>query len=173
MKKYILSTLVMSTFIVYIIYQQVTGTNDIIVKNPINNSAVSSSNSFSSANNQNTSTNNVPSVPIVPVLPKQNPVVVQKGQYKNGTYTGVSADAYYGNIQVQATISGGKLTDVQFLDHPQDRGTSIRINDYAMPILRSEAIQAQSANVNTISGATDSSGAFKQSLQSALSLAKN
>src|ERR1035437_10893932 len=112
MKKYILSTLVIATFIVYVLYQQVTGTNDIIVKNPTNNSAVSSSNSFISAkntNNQNASTNNVPSVPsapIIPVLPKRNPVVINKGLYKDGIYTGNSADAYYGYIQVQATISG-------------------------------------------------------------------
>lgn len=95
------------------------------------------------------------------------------GQYKDGQYTGVSADAYYGNIQVLAVISGGKLVDVQFLDYPQDRNRSIQINNYAMPILKSEAIQAQSANVDIVSGATDSSGAFTQSLQSALSQALN
>ena len=93
--------------------------------------------------------------------------------YKNGAYTGSSIYVYYGNVQVRATVSGGKLTDVQFLDHPQDRYTSIAINDYAMPILREEAIQAQSANVNVVSGASETSGGFQQSLAAALSQAKN
>ena len=101
--------------------------------------------------------------------PKPNP----SSQYKDGTYTGSVADAFYGNIQVQATISGGKMTNVQFLQAPNDQGTSIYINSQADPMLAQEAIQAQSANVNIISGATDSSQAFMQSLQSALDQAKS
>ncbi len=92
--------------------------------------------------------------------------------YTDGTYTGLPADAYYGLIQVQATIQGGKLTDVVFLQHPSDRRTSQYINGQAMPILKSEAIQAQSANVDIVSGATDSSMAFQQSLGDALAQAK-
>ena len=94
------------------------------------------------------------------------------GQYKDGTYTGSTADAFYGNIQVQVTIAGGKISDVQFLQYPNDRGTSIMINTQAMPYLKQEAIAAQSANVDIVSGATDSSQAFRQSLQSALDQAK-
>lgn len=169
MKKYILSTLVILTFGTYVLFQKITGTdNTITVKNNKN------------TNNISTTVNTQVVIPAVAPAKITNPApvitpskIVNAGLYKDGEYTGTSADAYYGNIQVKAIISGGKLTDVQFLDHPQDRNTSIRINDYAMPILRSEAIQAQSANINTISGATDSSGAFKQSLQSALSQAKN
>ncbi len=105
--------------------------------------------------------------------PTPTPTPVPKGMYVDGSYTGFSADAYYGYIQVKAVIKGGKLYDVVFLDHPQDRGTSIRINNYAMPILRSEAIKAQNANVNLVSGATDSSLAFRQSLADALTQAKS
>jgi uncharacterized protein with FMN-binding domain len=94
------------------------------------------------------------------------------GKYKNGTYTGGVADAFYGNIQVRATITNGTLTDVTFLQYPNDRRTSIEINSQAMPMLKSEAISAQSANVDIISGATDSSQAFIQSLSSALNQAK-
>jgi uncharacterized protein with FMN-binding domain len=65
----------------------------------------------------------------------------------------------------------GKIADVTFLDYPQDRGTSVRINSYAMPQLIQEAITAQSANVNGVSGASDTSSAFQQSLASALSQA--
>ena len=88
--------------------------------------------------------------------------------YKNGTYTGSVADAYYGNVEVQATVSGGKLTGVTFLQYPSDRSTSVSINSQAMPYLKQEAIAAQSAQVNVISGATATSQAFAQSLGSAL-----
>ena len=92
--------------------------------------------------------------------------------YKDGTYTGATADAFYGTIQVKATIQNGKIADVQFLQYPNDRMRSIAINTVAMPNLKQEAIQAQSANVNVVSGATDSSNAFKQSLADALNQAK-
>lgn len=92
--------------------------------------------------------------------------------YKDGTYTGSVADAYYGYIQVQTVISRGKISDVQFLQYPNDRTNSIRINMQAMPYMKSEALRAQSANVNVITGATASSQAFVESLQSALSQAQ-
>jgi uncharacterized protein with FMN-binding domain len=102
-------------------------------------------------------------------IPTPTPTpVAASGKYKNGTYTGQAFDVFYGNIQVKATISGGKITDVQFLQYPNDRDHSIEVNQYAMPILKQEAIQAQSAEVDTVSGATDSSRGFNLSLQSAL-----
>ena len=91
--------------------------------------------------------------------------------YKDGTYTGNAADAFYGYIQVKVVISGGKLTDVQFLQYPNDRQTSIEINQQAMPYLKQEALQAQSAQVDGVTGATDTSQAFIESLSSALSKA--
>ncbi len=95
------------------------------------------------------------------------------GQYADGVYTGTSADAYYGIIQVQAIVSNGILADVRFLQYPNDRNTSIRINREAMPLLKQEAIRAQSARVDVVSGATDSSQAFQESLDAALKQAKN
>ena len=94
------------------------------------------------------------------------------GEYTDGSYTGSVVDAFYGNVQVQAIISGGKLTKVNVLQYPNQQGNSISINTRAMPILSSEAIQAQSANVNGVSGASQSSAAFVQSLSSALAEAK-
>lgn len=99
------------------------------------------------------------------------PPSAQTGKYKNGTYTGSVADAFYGNIQVQVVISGGQITDVIFLQYPNDRSTSIYINQQAMPYLKQEAIQAQSANVAGVSGASATSQAFIESLQSALNQA--
>jgi uncharacterized protein with FMN-binding domain len=105
--------------------------------------------------------------------PAPVPVTKQTGQYKDGTYTGSSADAYYGTVQVQAVVQGGKLVTVNFLQYPSDRSTSRYINGQAMPMLQTEAIQAQSASVSGVSGATDTSAAFVQSLGSALSQAAN
>jgi len=95
-----------------------------------------------------------------------------KPPYKDGTFTGNSTDAYYGNIQVKAIISGGKITDVQFLQYPHDATRSLAINTLAMPNLKQEAIQAQNAHVDVVSGATDTSNSFMQSLSSALTQAK-
>lgn len=97
----------------------------------------------------------------------------QARMYKDGTYTGGSANAYYGNVQVEAIIQGGKITNVKFLNYPQSHPVSVYINSQAMPYLTQEAVQAQNANVNIISGATFTSEAFVQSLASALTQAKN
>lgn len=91
--------------------------------------------------------------------------------YRDGQYGGDVVDAYYGNVEVKALISGGRVTDVQFVQYPSDRRTSMMINSQAMPMLKQEAIQAQSANVDIVSGATATSQAFRQSLQSALAKA--
>lgn len=108
-----------------------------------------------------------------PVDVAQTTASKNKGQYKDGEYTGDPTDAYYGTLQVKAIISGGKLTDVVFLQYPNDRSRSASISASSMPVLKSEAIQIQNANVNTVSGATEISGAFRQSLSSALSQAVN
>jgi uncharacterized protein with FMN-binding domain len=99
-------------------------------------------------------------------IPSSSPI------YKDGSFTGTSADAVYGYIQVRATISGGKLIDVTFLDYPQDRRDSIEINQQAMPMLKQQAISVQSAQVDGVSGATDTSHAFVQSLNDALTQAR-
>jgi uncharacterized protein with FMN-binding domain len=103
--------------------------------------------------------------------PTQAPAVAQH-PYRDGQFTGSTVDAFYGLVQVQAVIQGGKIENVQFLEYPNDRRTSIRINKIAMPYLTTEAIQVQSAEVDVISGATLTSEAFIESLQSALDEAK-
>jgi uncharacterized protein with FMN-binding domain len=97
---------------------------------------------------------------------------VARGQYKDGTYTGAVADAFYGNVQIQVAVANGKISAVTFLQYPNDNGTSQYVNSQAMPMLQAEALQAQSANVNVVSGASATSGAFLQSLASALAQAK-
>ncbi len=105
----------------------------------------------------------------VPIASK--PPANVSGAYRDGTYIGPATDAYFGTVQVRAVVSGGALSDVQFLQYPNDRGTSLRISNQSMPRLRSEAIAAQSAKVDIISGATQTSEAFQKSLASALASA--
>ncbi|MCL4358096.1 FMN-binding protein [Patescibacteria group bacterium] len=94
-----------------------------------------------------------------------------KGIYRNGAYTGSVANAYYGNVQVAVTISGGRIVGVKFLQYPNSHSASVYINEQAMPYLKEETIQAQNSNVQIITGATFTSEAFIQSLQSALAKA--
>jgi uncharacterized protein with FMN-binding domain len=94
------------------------------------------------------------------------------GQYKDGTYTGSVADAFYGKLQAVVTIKGGLITNVTFPQAPSG-GNSSEVSAFALPALKQEAIAAQSANVNTVSGATQDSQAFNESLAVALAQAKN
>ena len=112
--------------------------------------------------------------PTETAIPIQQPLptATTSGLYKDGEYTGNLADAFFGEVQVRTVIQGGKIADVQFLEYPSDRRTSVRINNVAVPRLRSEAIRAQSAQVDIVSGATLTSEAFMQSLQTALNNAK-
>ncbi|MBN9216710.1 MAG: FMN-binding protein [Mesorhizobium sp.] len=93
--------------------------------------------------------------------------------FADGTYVGPITDAYYGLMQIQASIQGGRLTSLKVLKYPNDRRTSISINRQALPMLRDEAISAQGANVDIISGATLTSKAFRQSLAGALKQASS
>jgi len=86
----------------------------------------------------------------------------------SGQVTGQVAQTPFGNVQVQVTIQSGKITDVQALQLPSGGGHTGQVSAYAGPQLRSEVLAAQSANVNTISGATYTSIGYLQSLQSAL-----
>ena len=85
----------------------------------------------------------------------------------SGTFTGAAVQYPYGQVQVQITLVAGKITDVVALQLP-DHGRSGFISQSVAPILQSEVLSAQSANINTVSGATYTSEAYAQSLQSAI-----
>jgi len=103
---------------------------------------------------------------------KKKIMMKKMGIYNDGQYTGKITDAYYGNMQVKIVIANGKLTDIKMLDYPHNNGNSNYINSYALPILKREAIQIQSANIDGVSGASASSPAFIKTLASALKKAK-
>jgi uncharacterized protein with FMN-binding domain len=91
----------------------------------------------------------------------------------DGTYLGVADSNRWGSVQVQAVYSGGQLVDVQIVQYPDGDNKSVRINQRSLPTLISEAISSQSADVNTVSGATYTSVSYKVSLQSAIDAAKS
>jgi uncharacterized protein with FMN-binding domain len=88
--------------------------------------------------------------------------------FKDGVYTGQDVITQFGDVQVKVTISGGKITDVQAVQLPFDRPRSAEISQFAGPRLHDEVLQAQSAQIDTLSGATYTSDAYAQSVQAAL-----
>jgi hypothetical protein len=86
----------------------------------------------------------------------------------NRTVAGPVVSTDYGDVQVRVTLQGSRIVDVQALQLPSDRSRSVRISQEAGPILRQEALQAQSANIDLVSGASYTSQGYAQSLQGAL-----
>ncbi|KRD12170.1 MULTISPECIES: FMN-binding protein [unclassified Streptomyces] len=84
------------------------------------------------------------------------------------TLTGDSVQTRWGPVQVRITLKDGKLTDVTAVSYPQENPRDRQINSYAVPQLTREALTAQSADIDTVSGATYTSEGYRQSLQSAL-----
>src|SRR6478609_3168740 len=80
---------------------------------------------------------------------------------KDGTFTGSAADTPYGTVQIAVVISGGKISDVNFLQMPSDQGHSREVTAYAEPLLKQNTISAQSANIQFVSGATDTSFGYQ------------
>ena len=90
---------------------------------------------------------------------------------KTQVVNGNVAQTQWGPVQVQVRISGGKIVDAQALIYPTGNGRDQAINSYALPRLRQQALQAQSAQIDGVSGATVTSGGYRESLQAALDAA--
>jgi len=90
------------------------------------------------------------------------------GSSTTGTYTGPVVENPYGPVQVSVTERGGKIVDVKALQLPTEHALSQEISEHVAPMLRSEALQAQSAEINIVSGATYTSESYASSLQAAL-----
>lgn len=80
-------------------------------------------------------------------------------------------DTQYGPVQVEISVRGGRITKAHTLQHPSGDGQTDQINGYAVPQLNQETMAAQSAQIDTVSGATFTSEGYRQSLQSALDAA--
>lgn len=86
----------------------------------------------------------------------------------DGTFTGSATNTRYGPVQVQITVTGGKIVDVQAVEYPTDNSRDRQINERAIPQLVSETLNAQSADIHFVSGATYTSQGYLDSLQSAI-----
>jgi uncharacterized protein with FMN-binding domain len=84
------------------------------------------------------------------------------------TLTGDTVETRWGPVQVQVTLTGGRITRVQALRLPDGNPRDQEINDFAVPQLTQEALAAQSARIDAVSGATYTSDGYIRSLQSAL-----
>jgi uncharacterized protein with FMN-binding domain len=84
------------------------------------------------------------------------------------TATGQTITTQYGPVQVRIAETGGRLTDVTAIALPSGNSHSSEIAAHAVPILRGEALRANSAHIDIVSGATYTSDGYAQSLQSAL-----
>jgi uncharacterized protein with FMN-binding domain len=87
---------------------------------------------------------------------------------KTTTVTGSVADTQWGPVQVELTVTGGRITEVNVLQYPSGNPKDAEINDYALPILTQETTSSQSASIDMVSGATVTSTGYIESLQSAI-----
>lgn len=111
-----------------------------------------------------TSTNSSPSTPPAAT---PTPYASSDKPAASGTFTGPAEYMQWGPVQVTITVRDKRLTDVQ-ASAPTERARSAFINEQAVPLLRQEALQAQGATIDLISGATLTSEAFAASLRAAL-----
>ncbi len=100
------------------------------------------------------------------------PAATTTSAYRDGTVTGSAVQIRWGIVQVQVTIQDGIITDVAALQLPTGDNHSLDISQRVAPVLRSAALEAQDADITILSGATFTSRAYAQSLQSALDSAR-
>lgn len=183
MKKYILSIFTILSFAGYALYErQINPAPPAVVTEPTTSTGSGRPGRTVAISDILTQSAPVPVAgsvtPPTQVVPKPAPTPVPipapvaMGKFKDGTYDGDIADVYYGLVQVQAVVRNGKLVDVIWLSYPSDNPTSASKSARARPILTQEAIAAQDAQVDRVSGASATSGGFVDSLASALLQAK-
>ena len=119
-----------------------------------------------SASNNDTlaESSSIPSIPPESSAPSSS-------KLKDGTFTGSNVDTVYGPVQIQVVIKGGKIVDVAFVTMPDDLGHTQEVSNESGPLLEKETLAKQSADIDFVSGATQTSEGYQQSLQSALNQA--
>ena len=122
-------------------------------------STASNSSSTSTTTENNTSSSTQSSAVVTPQ---------KQSASTSGTYKGETIQTRWGPVQVQITVSNGKIADISTLQYPNGDRRSQMISSQVIPWLQQEALQAQSANISGIGGATYTSGGFINSLASAL-----
>ena len=143
--------------------KKATSTTKAVVKSTTNNSSTAVTTSTA----QDTTQSQSPT----PAAPAQTQAATPTPTAKSvsGTFTGPVVNVSYGNVQVQITVSNGKITDAQALQAPTGRND--RYTSFAVPILRKQTLAAQSDAIQGASGASYTSYGWFKSLQGALSKA--
>lgn len=116
------------------------------------------------------STTQAPNATSSPSSPSSSPstTTTASSGLNSGTFTGQEAETPYGPVQVQVVISDGTISSADAVVYPDGGGRDQQINSYAIPILNSETVAAQSDQIDMVSGATYTSNGYLTSLQSAL-----
>lgn len=129
---------------------------------------LAASDSQSSAAVPSTTATTPPTTAKSSTQPSTTTTAKASGALADGSFTGISSMTRWGPVQVKITVSGGKITAVDLPSYPSNDNRSVAINRNAVPLLVQSTLTAQSANVNSVSGATYTSASYKISLQSAL-----
>ena len=88
------------------------------------------------------------------------------------TFKGPTEDTFHGPVQVSIVVKSKKIVNVKATIAPNADGRSPFLQNHAVPVLKQEVLTAQSAKINAVSGATETSDAYVQSLQSAIKKAR-
>ena len=137
-----------------------TPTNTATTTKPTTKAAVTTSSTPASTQSQGP-------VPAATQIQSATPTPTAKSV--SGTFAGPVVDVSYGNVQVQITVSKGKITDAQALVAPT--GKNDRYTSFSVPVLRKQTLAAQSDAIQGASGASYTSYGWYKSLQGALSKA--
>ena len=137
-----------------------TPTNTATTTKPATKAAVTTSSTPASTQSQG-------QVPAATQIQSATPTPTAKSV--SGTFAGPVVDVSYGNVQVQITVSNGKITDAQALIAPT--GKNARYTSFSVPVLRKQTLAAQSDAIQGASGASYTSYGWYKSLQGALSKA--
>jgi uncharacterized protein with FMN-binding domain len=100
--------------------------------------------------------------------PPSSPSPSSSAASNSETFKGSVAQTRWGPVQVQITTKDGKVTAVDVIEYPTQNPRDVEINDQALPVLVAETLEAQSAEIDMVSGATVTSEGYLQSLQAAL-----
>ena len=109
--------------------------------------------------------------PSTPAATTPTPASTPKAAGVSGTFTGATANTIYGPVQVQITLSNGKITNATALTYPTGSFRDQQINSQAIPLLVQETLAAQSSNIQGVGGASYTSQGWYTSLVSALAKA--
>lgn len=115
-----------------------------------------------------TSTNSVAAAQPTPRIPSDATTTTPSTPPGSGTFTGSRVNTRWGVVQVQITVQNGRITNSRAIEYPRNNFRDQQINAYALPILNSATLSAQSATIDAISGATVTSDGYIRSLQSAI-----